>query len=136
MAAPVNAVTDTVLVVVVAATELALLVVEEAEMLLLAGVGTDFVVERAWVWEEDALGEELVALTEVEEGLDEDVEYTGAIVEVDAGVADSEVNNVAVASGKVKLRRLAQLEGVSDLYSLDIFNIIKQRQHELTSLQQ
>jgi hypothetical protein len=68
--------------------------------------------------------------------LDEDVEYTGAIVEVDAGVADSEVNNVAVASGKVKLRRLAQLEGVSDLYSLDIFNIIKQRQHELTSLQQ
>lgn len=48
MAAPVNAVIDTVLVVVVAATELALLVVEEAEMLLLAEVGTDFVVERAW----------------------------------------------------------------------------------------
>ena len=136
MAAPVNAVIDTVLVVVVAATELALLVVEEAEMLLLAEVGTDFVVERAWAWEEDALGDELVAPTEVEEGLNEDVEYTGAIVEVDTGVADSEVNNVAVASGKVKLRRLAQLEGVSDLYSLDIFNIIKQRQHELTSLQQ
>lgn len=136
MAAPVNAVTDTVLVVVVAATELALLVVEEAEMLLLAEVGTDFVVERAWAWEEDALGDELVALIEVEEGLDEDVEYTGAIVEVDTGVADSEVNDVAVASGKVKLRRLAQLGGVSDLYSLDIFNIIKLRQHELTSLQQ
>lgn len=64
------------------------------------------------------------------------MEYTGAIVEVDTGVADSEVNDVAVASGKVKLRRLAQLGGVSDLYSLDIFNIIKLRQHELTSLQQ
>jgi len=48
MAAPVNTGTDTVLVVVVAATELALLVVEEAEKLLLAEVGTDFVVERAW----------------------------------------------------------------------------------------
>jgi len=48
MAAPVNAGTDTVLVVAVAATELALLVVEEAEMLLLAEVGTDFVVGRAW----------------------------------------------------------------------------------------
>jgi len=64
------------------------------------------------------------------------VEYTGAIVEADTGVADSEVDNVAVVSGKVKLRRLAQLEGVSDLYSLDIFDIIKRQQHELTSLQQ
>jgi len=104
MAAPVNAVTDTVLVVVVDATELALLVVEGAEMLLLAEVGTDFVV-----------GEEVVALTEVEGGLDEDVKDTGAIVEVDTGVADSEVSTVAVAGGKVKLRRLAQLEGASEL---------------------
>lgn len=48
MAAPVNTATDAVLVVVVAVIELALLVVEEAEMLLLAAVGTDFVVDRAW----------------------------------------------------------------------------------------
>lgn len=42
------------------------------------------------------------------------MEYTGAIVEVDTGVADLEVNTVAVVSGKVNLRRLAQLEGVSE----------------------